>query len=175
MPRNWPTAAAINERIALSALANGKDHGDLSGSGEIFLRLGRKYGINPGVVVAIMQRESQLGMDGSALPLRRNYAGITAKPDRGNCEPFYHKDRYWACCWTARAGIEMVFQVLAEPQYWGKRLKDVVAVYAPAHENDHDEIWAIYKKVGEDLGIKIGPRTRVSSRWWQDRRRFPRP
>lgn len=175
MPRNWPTEDAVNARIRLSAQVNGKDYGDLTGMAPFIMQMGRRYGINPGVVVAIMQRESQLGMDGSMLPTRHNYAGITAKPDRGDCEPFFHNDRYWACCTTTKCGIEMLFKVLAEPRYWGKNLGGVVETFAPSYENDHAEIWRIYGAVAQQLGITLNKKTRVSAWWWRNRPRYPRP
>jgi len=162
----WPTAEAINHRIELSNQANGRTS-PLTGKGETFVTLGRKYGINPGVVCAIMQNETQLAADGSFLATNfNNFAGNTAGPDgsvHGTCGSKFHGDRWWKVFCTAEDGLEGVFQNLNTELYrnTGGRWEDIMMIYAPPDENRWDEMWSNFAAVGEQLGVPIGKDTIV--------------
>src|SRR5690606_15037274 len=85
-----PTVEAINARIEASEKNNGWAPGTspLGGKGQAFIDLGRQYGINPGVAVAILQRESQLGTaKNDVLVPQNNFGGNSAIPGsvEGDC------------------------------------------------------------------------------------------
>lgn len=163
-PGKWPTADAIDNRIKMSGDANGRVS-PLAGMGDVFIEYGHKYGINPGVVVAILQRESQLGSDGSVLPAQcNNFGGITQRGTAGYCEAASGiHGREWAKFRNARDGLEQTFILLNSSLYrsTGGRLEDVIEKYAPAYENDHDEIFMTFAAVGSNLGIVIDRNTNI--------------
>lgn len=163
---NWPTAEAINARIARSAKANDRLTTKLSGKGTIFLRFGKRYGINPAVAVAIAQRECQLAADGSKLPTWNNFGGITDPTGkRGTCGREYYIDRPWAKYCTVDEGIEAIFQVLNGALY---RKTDgsfaaIMHLYSPQFENDWADMWKIFAAVGTHLGVRLDLNTPVYS------------
>lgn len=164
---NWPTADAINQRIALSAKVNGLITTKLSGKGNVFIKFGRKYGINPAVVVAIAQRECQLAADGSKLPTWNNFGGITDPTgSRGTCGSEYYLDRPWAKFCTVEDGIEGIFKVLDGKLY---RSTDgifaaIMHLYSPQFENDWKEMWDIFTIVGQQLGVSLDMHTTIYSK-----------
>ncbi|MER3406566.1 MAG: hypothetical protein C4289_16540, partial [Chloroflexota bacterium] len=108
---NWPTAEAIDARIALSEQQNGR-RSPLHGTGAEFLRLGAKYGVNPGIVCAILQRESQLASDGSFLPTNaNNFGGLTGA---GPCGSVFYIDRNWAVFCDPAQGLDAIADVVIE-------------------------------------------------------------
>lgn len=166
---NWPTAAAINHRIDLSASANGRVGTVLTDTGSLWVRYGWKYGINPGIAVAISQRECQLAADGSKLPTKYNFGGIT-DPDSiyGTCGSFFYIDRRWAEYCTVSQGIEGIFKTLHKPIYRAAakahpatQLDAIMRVYSPPFENNWDDLWRIFQIVGGQLGIVLAHDTRV--------------
>lgn len=167
MPSNWPTVDAINARISLSAQSNARPAIALSGLGRVFLKYARKYGINPGFVVALMQKESQLGADGSFLARYHNYAGITDPYGiRSTCPPVSYKNRQWACFLTPEEGIHAVYRVLDQTNY---RTSDgtvlgITNIYSPSYENNMDQMLKIMEIVGRQLNIQLKPATPVYTR-----------
>lgn len=164
MPVNWPTAEAINRRITLSESVNGAAVSRLRGKGEAFIQYGNKYGINPGIVIAIAQRESQCGADGSFLPRYNNFGGITdPNKVRGTCGTVYYLDRLWANYCSAEQGIEGIFKVLDSKIYRSTdgTLSGVMQKYSPAFENDWNQMWTIFNAVGNQVGITLNPQTPV--------------
>jgi len=158
----WPSVDRINARIQASEQAN-NNISPLHGAGSAFIQYGQQYSINPGVVVAILQRESQLGSDGSTLPTTlNNFGGITGT---GNCGSQFITDRDWAKFCTADDGLEAVFSTLDGPIYRGTggALKDVMEIYSPASENNVADMWAIFGAVASDLAITLDPTTQVYS------------
>lgn len=176
MRSNWPTEEAINRRIQLSEDVNQR-YSRLHATGFYFLKFGRKYRINPAVVVAISQRECQLGADGSTLPKMNNFGGITDPNEvRGNCGHFWHIDRYWANYCTPVDGIKGIFEVLNEPGYrkgTDGTIRGVINRYSPAFENDLDDLYRIFAIVGNQLGVILDPDTPVYVPRWP-RWRFSR-
>lgn len=163
-PKNWPTAAAINFRLDLSARVNELAGTKLSGKGDLFVKYGKKYGVNPGVVVAIAQRECQLAADGSALIDLNNFGGITdPHGTRGTCGRAFLNGRYWAKYCTVNDGIEGLFKVLAGKPYrtTNGTLNEVMKLYAPADENDWEEGWRIFAAVAKQLGITLDRATPI--------------
>jgi hypothetical protein len=163
---NWPTAEAIDQRIALSNKVNGRTS-KLTGMGAAFVALGRRYGINPGIVCAIAQRECQLGADGSYLPTElNNFGGNTAGDDGklpGNCGSEFFKDRYWKAFCTPEDGLEGMFQVLDKPGYrkTGGRFEDIMMRYSPPGDGnpwppEDPNIFQTFAAVAKHLGISIG-------------------
>lgn len=161
------SAEAINRRIAKSEAANGGNPSPISGMGALIVQLGDRYGINPAVVVAIMQRECQLGAAiGDALIPLNNFGGNTAIPGsvEGTAGARFFRDRHWQVNATPADGIEAVYKTLDKPIYrnTGGRLEDVLHVYAPPDDgNDYASIWSIFDQVGIDLGTTIGPDTNI--------------
>lgn len=162
--QNWPTADSINARIALSAASNQRPAIALTDTGKLFLKYGRQYGINPGFVIAIMQKESQLGADGSFLPRYHNFAGITDPYSlRSTCHPITYKDRQWACYHSVADGIEAVFKVLDAPIYrrTGGTIQAILDVYSPSYENNTAQMLRIIEIVGRQLNIQLKPHTQI--------------
>lgn len=162
-PANWPTPSAINDRIALSARVNGT-HSRLEGFGELIYKLGLRYGINPAIVVAIMQRECQCAADGSVLPTHNNFGGITDPNNvRGTCGRLFHIDRYWANYCSVGDGIEGIYKVLSQPNYRkpNATLGDIMELYSPPFENDWTAMFSIFSAVGKQLGVTLLPTTKV--------------
>lgn len=159
---NWPKAEAINSRIARSEVANGRiSH--LHAKGDMFLHLGAKYGINPAVVVAISQRECQLGADGSTLPTVFNFGGITDPGSRGPCGRIWVKDRFWAQYCNVDQGIEAIFALLDGANYRSTdgTLRGIMTLYSPPFENDWVRMWEIFDIVGKQLGVTLNASTPV--------------
>lgn len=162
-PKNWPTPDAINRRIALSAVVN-RTKSPMEDYGHRIYRLGRKYGINPAIVTAIMQRECQLGADGSVLPKHNNFGGITDPNNkRGTCGRIFHLDRYWANFCTVAEGVEGVYKVLDQTNYRssGNTLADIMEVYSPPFENNWNDMFKIFSAVGKQLGVTLDYKTKV--------------
>lgn len=156
----WPTAAAIDSRIAMSEQTNGRTS-PLHNMGNTFISLGRQYGINPGVVCAILQRESQLGADGSYLPTQlNNFGGVTGD---GPCGTRFYLDRNWAVYCSAAQGLEGVFQTLDGSLYrnTGGAFQNIMQIYSPPFENDWAAMWQIFTTVGSQLGISLGADTNI--------------
>lgn len=173
--KQWPTARRINNRIWLSEEANDR-RSPLRGKGRLFLRLGKQYGINPAVVVAICQRECQLGADGSRLPEVNNFGGVSARWNRG-ADEIEHQERWWATWPTPEAGLEGIFLVLAEQRYRDTdgTLGAVMTLYSPPFENDWTKLWPLFAAVGEALEVDLTPKTMVYQRppRWHQRLRRP--
>lgn len=154
---NWPTAEKINSWISQA----GNKRSPLRGMGDDFIAYGKQYGINPGIVVAIMQRESQMGADDSVLPNQiHNYAGITDTPGNG----FYFIDRYWKVFKNPKDGLHGVFQLLDTDLYrdTGGRLEDIMKLYAPEWDsNEWGPMFNTFRIVGEHLGITINRDTNI--------------
>lgn len=164
---NWPTVDALDARIALSARSNLRPAIALTGLGRVFLKYAHKYGINPGFVAAIMQKESQLGADGSFLTRYHNYAGITDPYGiRSTCPPVSYKDRQWACFRTPEEGIHAVYRVLDQPNYRNTdgTVLGVTNVYSPSYENNTEQMLKIMEIVGRQLNIQLKPGTRIYTR-----------
>lgn len=165
----WPTAAAIDERIAMSNRANGRTS-KLTGKGARFIELGKRYGINPAIVVAIAQRECQLGADGSHLSEHfNNFGGITAGPSGeypGPCGAKHFGDRFWKVYCSPDEGLEGLFRLLDTPLYrnTGGRFEKIMSLYSPAFENPWDgpgSIWETFRAVGQQLRVSITRDTNV--------------
>lgn len=161
----WPTAEAINQRIAKSEAANGTTS-KLHGKGDVFLRYGRQYGINPAVVVAISQRECQLGAAPNDVvsPLNNfggNTCGAVGVTVASGC--VFKVDREWNVYPTVDAGIEAMFQTLDAPLYreTGGALRDIMAIYSPPFENDWGSMWRIFAQVGQELGVPLNESTNI--------------
>lgn len=161
---NWPTVDAINQRIALSAKVNGLVTSKLSGRGNLFLKYGKKYGINPAVAVAIAQRECQLAADGSQLPRWNNFGGITDPlGHRGTCGSDFFLDRQWAKFCTIEDGVEGIFKVLDGKLYRGTdgTFAAIMHLYSPQFENDWKNMWDIFTVVGKQLGVSLDMTTKI--------------
>ncbi len=161
----WPTADAINQRIEMSNAQNGR-RSPLTGTGALFLRFGQQYGVHPGVVVAIMQRECQLGADGTILITWNNFAGLTSGNGAypGTCGSRWGPhDRQWQVYCTVEQGIEGVFKFLRKPIYTatGGNLSAIMEKYSPRSENDWPAMWNTFSAVGLQLGTPIGLDTNV--------------
>lgn len=167
---NWPTAAAINMQIAKAAEVNPGKPNPLSGYGNKFVQWGHTYGINPGIIAAISQRECQLGCDGSRLPTEANNFGghTTSRTGAGPCGSIAAADRLWKQYCNVDEGAEALFKWFDDPFYrnLGNRLVDVMQEYSPPFENPWTgytdsngqyvrSIWEIFARVGESLGISI--------------------
>lgn len=110
-----------------------------------------------------MQRECQLGCDGSKLPKAHNYGGIT-DPDgkRGTCGRLFYIDRYWASFCTAQQGVEGVFKVLNQRNYRSqKTLGGIMELYSPPYENDWSQMFSIFATVGDQLDVRLARDTKV--------------
>lgn len=164
MSDNWPTAYVIDARIATSYHNNNKKNVLLIGKGKTFLKFGRKYGINPGFIVALMQKESQLGADGSFLTHYYNFAGITDPYGiRSTCPPVTYKNRQWACFVTIDEAIEAVFRVIDQPNYRNSdgTVLGITNIYSPSFENNTNEMLKIIEIVGRQLNIHLKPETQI--------------
>lgn|SRR5690606_30139270 len=163
-PGKWPTAEGINRQISIAEKANGRQS-PLHNMGADFIEFGNKYGINPGVVAAILQRESQMGADGSILPTQcDNFGGITGKGTAGYCTPASGiHNREWAKFANPRDGLEQTFKLLDSQLYrkTGGKLADIMQVYSPSYENNHDEIFLTFAAVGSNIGIEINRNTNI--------------
>ncbi|CAA9525526.1 MAG: hypothetical protein AVDCRST_MAG73-467 [uncultured Thermomicrobiales bacterium] len=165
IPGGWPSATAIDGRIAQSEAANGRSTA-LHGAGETFLALGSRYAVNPGFVAAMLQKESQLGTDGSALPtVAHNYGGITGS---GACGKHWidfaeHNDRYFAKYCSPQEGLEANFAIFTQPQYTRTdgTIAAILNVYSPGFENDTGAMLATIAAVGQQLGITLAPNTNI--------------
>lgn len=161
---NWPTAEAINRRIELSESVNGKRISRLHGRGEHFLHYGEKYGINPGFVIAIAQKECQCGCDGSLLPRYNNFGGITdPRGSRSTCGPITYNGRMWANYCKVDEGIEGIFKVLDQTIYRnsGGTIGKIVDIYSPPYENSRAEMLKIISIVGVQLDIALTTNTNI--------------
>ena len=156
----WPTAEAINRRIAKSEQAN-LGTSRLHGKGDVFLQKGTQYNINPGIVVAISQRECQLGAaPNDFLPPLNNFGGNTAGSVTvpGQCGKKFVRDREWKVFCTVDDGIGGIFQNINTSVYASAKgnLGAIMLIYAPPGDgNNHDDIFRTFAQVGEDLGISI--------------------
>ena len=158
----WPSADAINSRIQKSEQTNNRE-GPLHSTGSYFIQYAQQYGINPGVVTAILQRESQLASDGSTLPMTfNNFGGVTGS---GTCGTGFLVDRNWAKFCTPQDGLQAVFSTLNSSIYrdTGGKLADVMNIYSPPDENNVADMWAIFNAVASDLSITLEPDTQVFS------------
>lgn len=164
MTNNWPTVDAINSRIALSYSSNNKKNILLKDKGNTFIKFGKKYGINPGFIVAIMQKESQLGADGSFLTHYFNFAGITDPYGiRSTCPPVTYKNRQWACFASIDDAVEGVFKVINQPNYRGTdgTVRGITNLYSPSFENNTNEMLKITEIVGRQMNISLKPETQI--------------
>src|SRR5690606_8626392 len=112
-PGKWPTAEGINRQISIAEKANGRQS-PLHNMGADFIEFGNKYGINPGAVATILQRESQMAADCSILPTQcYNFGSITGKGTAGYCSSasVIHK-REWAKFANPFDGFEKTFKLL---------------------------------------------------------------
>jgi hypothetical protein len=163
-PGKWATAEGINRQISLAEKANGRQS-PLHNMGADFVEFGNKYGINPGVVCAILQRESQMGCDGSVLPSQcNNFGGITQKGTAGYCTAASGiHGREWAKFANQRDGLEQTFKLLDSQLYrqTGGKLADIIQVYSPSFENNHDEIFMTFAAVGSNIGVEITRHTNI--------------
>jgi hypothetical protein len=154
---NWPTASAIDARIDMSNRANNRVS-KLTGTGATFLELGKSFGINPGIITAILQRESQLGADGSHLPVDlNNFGGITQSGDAGT---EFFIDRNWAVFSSPMAGLRAEFALLDTPLYrnTGGKMEDILDLYSPESDgNPRGPIWETFHAVAKQLDIAIEP------------------
>jgi murein DD-endopeptidase MepM/ murein hydrolase activator NlpD len=155
-------AAAIDARIALSNDANGQTS-PLTGMGATFVELGWAYGINPAVVTAILQLESQLGADGSILPtLAYNFGGLTGS---GNCGSVWIEaaSQWFAKFCTVEDGLAANFAIFNLPIYreTDGTLEAVMELYAPPEKYDRTAMWATFAAIGEQLGVPLDPDTQV--------------
>lgn len=158
---NWPTAEKIDSWIAVAERSNQRQS-PVHGMGETFVKLGEKYGVNPGVVVAIMQRESQMGADGSVLPSSRfyNFSGIT---DPGGT---FFGDRKWRVFGSPTEGLAGTFELLTKEPYKSTdgSLGAIMEHYSPRFENDWGDMWNIFHAVAKHLGITLEENTNIYSR-----------
>lgn len=157
--------AAINARIQKSEASNGSTS-PLRGKGETIVAFGERYGINPAVVVAIMQRENQLGAaTNDVLIPYNNFGGNTAVPGvvEGTAGTVVLLGRTWQKNATVDDGIEAIFKNLDSDLYrdTGGRFEDVMALYSPPFENDWADMWTIFEQVGRDLSVQLGPDTNI--------------
>lgn len=161
---NWPSAEAINRRIELSESVNNGRISRLHGRGEQFLYYGAKYGINPGFVVAVAQKECQCGADGSLLPRYNNFGGITdPRGLRSTCGAITYSGRLWANYCKVDEGIEGIFKVLDQSIYRqsGGTIGKIVDIYSPPYENNRAEMMRIISVVGVQLDIALTSNTNI--------------
>lgn len=165
---NWPTAEDINKLVERAEKGTGNSS-PLHGKGGAFIELGKKYGINPGIIAAILYRESQMGADGSVLPNQyNNFAGIT---DAGGSAPGpcgstpVVVDRTWKNFCTPEEGLEGVFQILDLDIYRNTNgtMDEVMELYSPKFENNWDDMWNIFHVVADELKITIEKSTNIYS------------
>lgn len=165
---NWPTAEDINKLVERAESGTGNSS-PLHGKGGAFIELGKKYGINPGIIAAILYRESQMGADGSVLPNQyNNFAGIT---DAGGSAPGpcgstpVVVDRTWKNFCTPEEGLEGVFQILDLDIYRNTNgtMNEVMELYSPKFENDWNDMWSIFRTVASELKITIEGSTNIYS------------
>lgn len=164
MYSNWPTAEAINRRIELSESVNGSRISRLHGRGDSFLRYGEKYGINPGIAIAISQKECQCGCDGSLLPRYNNFGGITdPRGTRSTCGAITYAGRNWANYCKVEEGIEGIFKVLDQSIYRqsGGSVAQIVDIYSPPFENNRKDMLRIISIVGAQLEIVLSENTPI--------------
>lgn len=156
----FPTAGAIDNRIALSETQNGRAS-KLHGMGDTILGYGQEYGLNPAVVVAIMQRECQLGADGSLLPVgMNNFGGLTGT---GPCGTQIAGGHSWKVFCSPAEGVEAIFAQLAGSAYTNTdgTLRAVMNVFSPVDETDWPGLWATFAEVGNYLGVPLTRETLV--------------
>lgn len=79
---NWPTAEAIDIRIAAAEQRTGRGS-KLDGAGPFFLQIGAALGVNPALVAALAYYQSHLGADGSQLAVM--YNNFFALAGAGTC------------------------------------------------------------------------------------------
>ena len=165
---NVPTAEAINTMIKKSADAN-STKSPLEGKGDKFIEFGQKYNVNPGVVTAILQRETQLASDGSSLyqPPFNNLGGNKASAsDQGTCGAATWTDgnSYKQFC-SIDDAIEGVFKNLNSDVYrkTDGTVAAVMEVYSPSNDgNDNGQaMYDIFGAVAKVLGITIDKSTQV--------------
>ena len=158
---NWPTADAINALIELKERQNGHSS-PLHGRGDLLIELGISYGVNPGVVVAVLYKETQLGADGSILPTQfNNFGGITGS---GNCDSTWLIDRYWAHFCTVEEGLAANFAIFNEPQYrqTGGTMGRIIEIYSPTSDNnDPVAMWTRMTEAAEVLQITLTRSTNI--------------
>ena len=158
---NWPSAAGIDALIERANAGNGT-RSKLTGYGARFLQLGKEYGVNPGVVAAMLERESQLGADGSYLPSAlNNFGGVTGT---GNGGTEFFRDRNWAKYTTADEGLRANFALLDAPNYQatGGKFARVMDVYSPVGDgNPRGDMWSIFNTVSDELAIPLDETTNI--------------
>lgn len=130
--RGEPTAAAIDRWLASYHSPHLAEAPTGETIGQIYIRMGRKYGINPAYAVAFFTKESSCGTQGSNLAAH-NFGNL-----RWN-EGFPSLDNVWRAYPDWTTGMEAWFILIK--QYYvndlGKRTVDeILPIYAPESEND---------------------------------------
>jgi cell wall-associated NlpC family hydrolase len=99
--------------------------------GQVYIRMGRQYGINPAYAAVFFTKESSCGNFGDNLA-SHNFGNIRWTPG------YPTLDRVWRAYPNWSAGMEDWFRLI-KTEYVGRGLKTVdqiVPVYAPSFEND---------------------------------------
>lgn len=127
-----PTAAAIDRWLANYHSPHLAEAPAGETIGQIYLRLGRKYGINPAYAVAFFTKESSCGTQGANLSAH-NFGNLRWR------EGFPSLDNVWRAYPDWTSGMEGWFYLIKE--YYindlGKRTVDeILPIYAPDSEND---------------------------------------
>lgn len=118
--------------------------GPLAGKGELFVKLGNAFGVNPMLVAMIIRIESYPTMNSGLALKGNNFGGITWTNNKNNyAAQHYDKiwmgDRYYVKFPSVDKGIEYQFYLLGRTYIndWKKKsIHDIIMTYAPPYEND---------------------------------------
>lgn len=98
----------------------------LAGKGDFIAQTAAAYGVPVPVILGIMTQESQLGADGSYLPSRNNYTGLTGTGWQGQTGSTSGMAREFATFATPEDGIRAAIQNFAQG-YKGLTLRQAVS------------------------------------------------
>lgn len=128
-----PSAAAIDRWLARYGSPQIREAPPGKTIGQVYVEMGRKYGINPAYAAAFFTKESTAGANRANTNLAaKNFGNI--RWTAGNAT----LDRVWRSYPTWTAGMEDWFKLIRN-EYIGRGLRTVdqiVPVYAPPFEND---------------------------------------
>jgi Mannosyl-glycoprotein endo-beta-N-acetylglucosaminidase len=126
-----PTAAAIDNWLARFGSPHLQEAPPGQTIGAVYVKFGRKYGINPAYALAFFTKESTCGTAGSNLA-SRNFGNIRWTPGYPTI------DKVWRAYNSWTDGLEDWFKLITN-EYLARGLRTVeqiLPIYAPPFEND---------------------------------------
>ncbi len=116
-------------------IASTRPNSPLAGLGEYMANYAADRGVNIGTVLGIMLLESQLGADGSYLPSRYNYGGLTGTGWDGQTGSTSGMAREFATFDSPQSGVKAIIDNLADDLYQGRTLQQQIGLWYLGNPN----------------------------------------